>query len=330
LSAGPPLLEVQDLEVHFPIRGGLLGRPRGAVRAVDGVSFTIGRGETFGLVGESGCGKTTAGLAILRMIEPSAGEVRFEGRPVAGLAPAELRAVRRQMQIVFQDPFSSLNPRMTVGESIGEPLLVHGVATGAALERQVRELLERVGLPAAAAGRHPHQFSGGQRQRVVIARALALRPKLIVCDEPVSALDVSVQSQILNLLGELQQAFGVAYLFISHDLSVVRHISDRVGVMYLGRLVELAETDALFARPQHPYTEALMSAIPVPDPGRQRARRRIVLEGELPSPAAPPPGCRFHTRCPYVFKRCPREEPALLPVGPGHDVACHLREASPP
>jgi peptide/nickel transport system ATP-binding protein/oligopeptide transport system ATP-binding protein len=230
------------------------------------------------------------------------------------------------MQIVFQDPYSAINPRMQVGQSIGEPLLVHGIAKGATLERRVHELLDLVGMPASAATRYPHQFSGGQRQRLVIARALALRPKLIVCDEPVSALDVSVQSQILNLLGALQREFGVAYLFISHDLSVVRHSSDRVGVVYLGRLVEVAATDALFAAPQHPYTEALMSAIPLPDPQQQRARRRIVLEGELPSPAAPPAGCRFHTRCPYVFERCPAEQPLLRPVGARHDVACHLRE----
>ena len=325
-----PLLEVEDLEVHFPIRGGLLSRPRGHVRAVDGVSFTIARGETFGLVGESGCGKTTAGLAILRMIQPTRGAVRFEGRALAGLAPPALREVRRDMQIVFQDPYSAINPRMQVGESIGEPLLVHGIAKGDVLERRVRALLDLVGMPASAAARYPHQFSGGQRQRLVIARALALRPKLIVCDEPVSALDVSVQSQILNLLGELQRTFGVAYLFISHDLSVVRHISDRVGVMYLGRLVEVAPTDALFAAPQHPYTLALMSAIPLPDPQQQRARHRIVLEGELPSPAAPPAGCRFHTRCPYVFERCPAEQPLLKSVGARHLVACHLRETGMP
>jgi len=324
------LLEVEDLEVHFPIRGGLLSRPRGHVRAVDGVSFTIARGETFGLVGESGCGKTTAGLAILRMIEPTRGQVRFEGRPLAGLAPPALRTARRDMQIVFQDPYSAINPRMQVGESIGEPLLVHGIAKGAALERRVRALLDLVGMPASAAARYPHQFSGGQRQRLVIARALALQPKLIVCDEPVSALDVSVQSQILNLLGALQRELGVAYLFISHDLSVVRHISDRVGVMYLGRLVEVAATDALFAAPQHPYTLALMSAIPLPDPQLQRSRQRIVLEGELPSPAAPPAGCRFHTRCPYVFERCPAEQPLLRPVGAQHEVACHLRETASP
>jgi len=321
-----PLLEVEDLQVHFPIRGGLLSRPRGNVRAVDGVSFTIARGETFGLVGESGCGKTTAGLAILRMIEPTGGTVRFEGRPLAGLAPPALREARRDLQIVFQDPFSAINPRMRVGESIGEPLLVHGIARGPTPERRVHELLDLVGMPASAATRYLHQFSGGQRQRLVIARALALRPKLIVCDEPVSALDVSVQSQILNLLGALQREFGVAYLFISHDPSVVRHISDRVGVMYLGRLVEVAATDALFAAPQHPYTEALMSAIPLPEPERQRTRQRIVLEGELPSPAAPPPGCRFHTRCPYAFERCSGEQPLLRQVSGQHTVACHLRE----
>ena len=321
------LLEVNGLSVEYRLRGG--GR-RSRLRAVDGIDFAIETGETLGLVGESGCGKTTAGLAVCGLVRPSSGVVRFQGRVLSRLGGRELREARRELQIVFQDPFSALNPRLPVGESIGEPLLVRDLARGAALRDRVAELLGIVGLGPEAAGRYPHQFSGGQRQRLVIARALALRPRLIVCDEPVSALDVSVRSQILNLLGELKQRFGVAYLFISHDLSVIRHIADRVGVMYLGRLVESAPTRELFTAPRHPYTQALMSAIPLPDPRRQRGRKRIALEGELPSPARPPAGCRFHTRCPMAIPRCAEIAPNPFEVAPSHLVACLRHEETRP
>ena len=314
---------MEGLTVEYALRGGG-GRRR--LRAVDDLSFTIAPGETLGIVGESGCGKTTVGFAVCGLQPAAAGVIRYRGRVLSGLEGQALREARRELQIVFQDPFSSLNPRMAVGESIGEPLLVRGTAGGTALRERVAELLRIVGLDPAAAGRYPHQFSGGQRQRLVIARALALRPRLIVCDEPVSALDVSVRSQILNLLGELKERFGVAYLFISHDLSVIRHIADRVGVMYLGRLVELAPTDTLFTAPCHPYTQALMEAIPLPDPRRQRARRRIVLEGELPSPARPPAGCRFHTRCPMALAACTETSPEPIETAPGHVVACLRHE----
>ncbi len=320
------LLDVAALQVLYPIRGGLFGRPVGYVRAVEDVSIRIGAGETFGLAGESGCGKTTVGLAILQMVKPTGGRVAFEGTDLTSLAKEDLRQIRRDMQIVFQDPYSSLNPRLTVGESIGEPLLVHGVARGRDLKGKVGDLMEIVGLLPSQASRYPHEFSGGQRQRIVIARALALRPKLIVCDEPVSALDVSVQSHILNLLNDLQQEFGLAYLFISHDLSVLKNVSDRVGVMYLGRLVEVAETAALFERPLHPYTEALMSAIPLPDPVAQRARTHVILSGEIPSPSNPPTGCPFHTRCPIVQAVCREKLPPLEEKQPGHFTACHFRE----
>ena len=318
------LLAVEDLKVHFPIRRGFLGRARGAIRAVDGVSFEVGAGETLGLVGESGCGKTTLGNAILRLLRPTSGAIRLAGVDHAGLDAAALRAARRRVQMVFQDPYAALDPRMRVGESIGEPLLVHGLATGDALESRVGALLERVGLAPIHAARYPHEFSGGQRQRLVIARALALSPDLIVCDEPVSALDVSVRGQILNLLLELQRSLGAAYLFISHDLSVVRHVSDRIAVMYLGRIVELAERDALFAAPLHPYTQALIGAIPLPDPALQRRRTRVPLAGEIPSPANPPPGCAFHTRCPIATARCRVETPPLEIKSSGALVACHL------
>ena len=322
-----PLLQVEDLKVHFPIRGGLFGAPVGHVRAVDGVSFDIREGETFGLVGESGCGKTTTGNAILRMIRPTAGRVLFDGQDMTSAEGRSLFDIRRHMQIIFQDPASSLNPKISIGKGVGGPLFVHEGLRGAALKRRVGELLETVGLPRGQAGRYPHQFSGGQRQRIVIARALALRPKLVVCDEPVSALDVSVQSQVLNLLVRLQREMGLAYLFISHDLSVVRHISDRVAVMYLGRIVELAPTLELFARPRHPYTQALIAAIPLPDPAAQRSRRKVVLEAEIPSPANPPKGCAFHTRCPLARDICRSVPPALRTRGPGHQAACHLDEA---
>jgi oligopeptide/dipeptide ABC transporter ATP-binding protein len=318
------LLAIEDLAVHFPIRRGFLRRRAGAIRAVDGVTFDIRSGETLGLVGESGCGKSTLSNAVLGIVRPSSGTIRLDGDDLATMPPETLRATRRRVQMVFQDPYASLDPRMRVGESIGEPLLVHGLAAGAALRRQVGELLERVGLAREHAERYPHEFSGGQRQRLVIARALATSPELVICDEPVSALDVSVRGQILNLLLALQRDLGVAFLFVSHDLSVVRHVSDRIAVMYLGRIVELAARDTLFAAPLHPYTQALISAIPLPDPAAQRRRKRIILTGEIPSPAAPPAGCHFHTRCPSAQLRCRQETPELVPRANGTSVACHL------
>jgi oligopeptide/dipeptide ABC transporter ATP-binding protein len=318
-----PILEVRDLKKHFPVKKGLLRRTVGQVHAVDGVSFTIGEGETLGLVGESGCGKSTAGRAILRLIEPTAGSVRMMGRDITHLSKMELRPYRRQMQIVFQDPFSSLNPRMNAGDIVGEPLFVHGVANRRERLEQVAALFERVGLRPAQMANYPHQFSGGQRQRIGIARALALGPKLIVGDEPVSALDVSIQAQVINLLQDLQRERRLSYLFISHNLAVVEHISHRIAVMYLGRIVEYADTRAIFLKPQHPYTEALMSAVPVPDPAVKR--RKKVVQGDVPSPVNPPSGCHFHTRCPYAVARCKDEAPLLREISPGHHVSCHLR-----
>ena len=324
VSENNHLLEVADLKKHFPIKKGLFSRVQGYVRAVDGISFTIGRKETLGLVGESGCGKTTAGRTILRLLEPTSGDVRFQGRSVFAFDKAQQRQMRRNMQIVFQDPFGSLNPRMTVGSIVGEPLAVHRVGARRERKERVKELLQKVGLSADAVNRYPHEFSGGQRQRIGIARAIALNPKFVVCDEPVSSLDVSIQAQIINLLEELQEDFGLSYLFIAHDLSVVQHVSDRVAVMYLGQIVELGDGEAIYDNPIHPYTVALLSAIPVPDP--KTKRKRIVLAGDVPSPVNPPEGCRFHTRCKHVMDRCKTEEPKLTDRGEGHFVACFLEE----
>ncbi len=322
-ASAAPVLEVRDLKKHFPIRKGLLQRAAGTVFAVDGVSCTIAEKETLGLVGKSGCGKSTVGRAILRLIEPTSGSIVIDGRDITHLTKAELRPYRRQMQIIFQDPFSSLDPRMSAGDIVAEPLRVHGIARGAEVKKRVAALFDRVGLRKAQMDSYPHQFSGGQRQRIGIARALALQPKLIIGDEPVSALDVSIQAQVLNLMKDLQRELGLAYLFISHNLAVVEHISDRIAVMYLGRIVEYTDKRTLFTRPQHPYTESLLLAVPVPDPRIKRQKR--VLQGDVPSPIKPPSGCHFHTRCPYVFDRCRVESPALREIKPGQMVACHLR-----
>ena len=318
-----PVLEVERLKKYFPVRKGLLRRTVGHVYAVDDVSFTIGEAETVGLVGESGCGKTTVGRAILRLIEPTAGAIRLDGHDITRLGKKELRPYRQQMQIIFQDPFSSLNPRMRAGDIVGEPLKVHGTSSRKARRERVAELFQRVGLRTAQMDNFPHQFSGGQRQRIGVARALALSPKLIIGDEPVSALDVSIQAQVINLLTDLQRELKLSYLFISHNLAVVEHISHRIAVMYLGRIVEYTDKATLFTRPLHPYTEALLAAVPVPDPAIKRAKR--VVQGDVPSPMQPPPGCHFHPRCPYALPRCKTEPPALREVEPGHQVACHLR-----
>jgi oligopeptide transport system ATP-binding protein len=318
-----PLLEIRDLKKHFPITRGIISRTVGHVKAVDGVSLTIREGETLGLVGESGCGKTTAGRSILRLIEPTEGSVLFDGTDVLALGRRELRSLRRQMQIIFQDPYSSLNPRMTVGNMLTEALRIHKLRRGPEIRSRVSELLEIVGLQPDHALRYPHEFSGGQRQRIGIARALAVDPRFIVADEPVSALDVSIQAQIINLLQDLQARLGLTYLFVAHDLSVVRHISNRVAVMYLGRIAEIADSATLYADPRHPYTRALLSAVPVPDPRVERSR--TVLEGDVPSPANVPSGCPFHPRCPEREPACSRIVPKLLEVEAGHEVACILR-----
>src|SRR5262245_57313281 len=322
-AGAPPVLEVTDLKKHFVIKRGILRRTAGHVFAVDGVSFAIAPGETLGLVGESGCGKSTVGRTVLRLIEPTAGRIRLAGEDITTFDKARLRPYRAQMQIIFQDPFSSLDPRMPAGDIVGEPLRVHGLASGKARRGRVAALFERVGLRAAQMANYPHQFSGGQRQRIGIARALALNPKLIIADEPVSSLDVSIQAQVLNLMIDLQRERGLAYLFISHNLAVVEHISHRIAVMYLGRIVEATDKRTLFTAPLHSYTESLLAAVPVPDPAIRRNKR--VLQGDVPSPVNPPSGCHFHTRCPYAVERCKVETPALREVKPGQLVACHLR-----
>jgi len=319
-----PILELEDLQVHFPVRGGLLGREVARVRAVDGVTLSVARGETLGLVGESGCGKSTLGRAVLRLLEPTGGTVRFAGRDVTHLSQRELRPLRREMQMIFQDPYSSLNPRMRVGDIVGEAFAIHGIARGAERERRVGEILQRCGLRPDVIDRYPHEFSGGQRQRIGIARALAVQPKLVVADEPISALDVSIQAQIVNLLLDLQQELGLTYVFVSHDLKVVEFLATRVAVMYLGRVVEIAPAARIYAAPAHPYTQALLSAVPTIDPARRR--RRVILEGDVPSPMHPPKGCAFHPRCPEAGRRCAEETPKLLPLGDGHATACFLAD----
>jgi oligopeptide transport system ATP-binding protein len=324
MSSNGVLVQVKGLKKHFPItRGILVQRQVGAVKAVDGVTFDIYRGETLGLVGESGCGKTTAGRTILQLYRPTAGQVTFDGTDLSTLKGEDLRRMRQRMQMIFQDPYASLNSRWTISRIIGEPLRVHKLASGQEQIERVQELLRIVRLNPRFVNRYPHEFSGGQRQRIGVARALASNPEFIICDEPISALDVSIQAQVINLLEELQEQFGLTYLFIAHDLSMVRHICTRVAVMYLGQIVELAEKDELYDHPVHPYTQALLSAVPVPDPPLERKRKRVVLEGDVPSPADPPPGCRFSTRCPVAKEMCSEEEPPLRDVGGGHFVACH-------
>lgn len=326
MSDNNVLLRVDNLVKHFPIMRGIFQKQVGAVRAVDGVSFEVKRGETLGLVGESGCGKSTTGRAILQLYRPTSGSVDFDGVDLVKLKGENLRVMRRRMQMIFQDPYASLNPRMTVGEIIGEPIVVHSLATAAEVNERVEQLLELVKLNPSFSNRYPHEFSGGQRQRIGIARALALQPSFIVCDEPISALDVSIQAQVVNLLEELQEQFNLTYLFIAHDLSMVRHISDRVAVMYLGVVVELASRDELYKRPLHPYAQALLSAVPIPDPVAENTRRRTILVGDVPSPANPPSGCRFRTRCPIAEAVCAESRPEFREITPGHFVACFFAE----
>ncbi|MBN2823056.1 MAG: dipeptide ABC transporter ATP-binding protein [Coriobacteriia bacterium] len=325
------LLRVNNLKKYFPVEQGLLtSRLSRKVKAVDDVSFTVNQGETLGLVGESGCGKSTTGRCLIKLLVPTSGTVEFEDRDVAKLRGRDLKAFRRDVQFIFQDPYASLNPRMTIGEIVSEPLVVHGIGTKTERRSQVQDLLKTVGLNPEHLNRYPHEFSGGQRQRIGIARSLALRPKLIICDEPVSALDVSIQAQIVNLLSDLQDEFGLTYVFIAHDLSVVRHISDRVAVMYLGKIVELGDWKNLYDAPHHPYTQSLLSAVPVPDPEKQKSRSRIILQGDVPSPIDPPTGCRFHTRCPIAqFPICSEQEPELREVAPGQRAACHFAKPMP-
>ncbi len=320
------LLTIEDLKMHFPIYKGVIRRQVGAVHAVDGVSFSIKRGETLGLVGESGCGKSTTGRTILQLYKPTAGSVHFDGVDLVHLKGEELRGMRRKMQMIFQDPYASLNPRMSVGDIIGEPLMVHNVSNAKEIQERVEHLLRLVKMEPSFVNRYPHEFSGGQRQRIGVARALALQPSFIICDEPISALDVSIQAQVVNLLEELQEQFNLTYLFIAHDLSMVRHISNRVAVMYLGVIVELADRDALYNTPLHPYTQALLSAVPIPDPVADAKRKRVILEGDVPSPVNPPSGCRFRTRCPIAEAICAEERPAFREIMPDHFVACHFAE----
>jgi oligopeptide transport system ATP-binding protein len=321
---GTPLLEVEHLVKHFPIKTGIIfDHEVGRVHAVDDVSFTVSEGETLGLVGESGCGKSTLCRTILRLLEPTSGSVSFQGRRIEDLGRRDVRSLRREMQMIFQDPYASLNPRRRVGQIVGGPMQLHGLASGAELRTRVEELLERVGLGPEHYNRYPHEFSGGQRQRIGIARALALQPKLIVCDEPVSALDVSIQAQIINLLDDLQDDFGLTYVFVAHDLGVIRHVSDRIAVMYLGKIVEIGPADAVYSKPIHPYTLSLLAALPIPDPKVNAAREPVLVEGDVPSPANPPPACRFHTRCPYATEICSEVEPPLVDYGGGHWAACH-------
>ena len=323
-DAAQPLLSVEHLKKYFPIRRGVLSRVAAHVKAVDDISFVINKGETFGLVGESGCGKTTTGRAVLRLIEPDGGTIRFDGIDLMSLSRSQLRRRRRDMQIIFQDPYASLNPRMTIRTIVGEPFAIHEIANGSERDNQVAKLLKTVGLDPSVMKRYPHEFSGGQRQRIGIARALALKPKLIIADEPVSALDVSIQAQIINLLADLQQQFGLTYLFISHAIPVIEQISTRIGVMYLGKLAEIGTSAQICLAPKHPYTQALLSAVPIPDPAAKR--QRVILKGDVPTPINPPTGCRFHTRCPIAVERCKTEEPPLRQIEDGRDVACHLVE----